>query len=368
MQRLQQFGVNINPSKCVFASTSIEFLGHLITPSGISPLTDKVAAIKDFPVPTSKKQLRRFIGMINFYRRHIPHCATLLAPLSDLLSGTSKNVTLTPEAISAFESAKAALCNFTNISFLDTNPNTPLFLVTDASDVAVGGALNQCVDNNLQPLAFFSCKLQSAQTRYSTFGRELLAIYLAIKHFRHLLEGRSFTVLTDHKPLVYAFLARPDRHSPREIRQLDFIAQFTTDIQFIKGNQNTVADALSRLGFDHVSSTLPSLPDIAQRQIDEPIIFPKRCSLHLEDVPIPGSSFTIKCDISSNLQRPIVPLSMRRSIFSHFHGLSHPGKRASVKLISSRFVWTNMNKDIRSWTQQCLSFQRSRIHKHTFSA
>ena len=87
-----------------------------------------------------------------------------------------------------------------------------LHLMVDASDVGVGAVLQQCVDGNWQPLSFFSKRLQPAEARYSTFGRELLAAYLAVKHFKHLLEGRVFSLYTDHKPLTFALGSKPDKH------------------------------------------------------------------------------------------------------------------------------------------------------------
>jgi len=95
------------------------------------------------------------------------------------------------------------------------------------------------------PITYFSKKLRLPETCYSTFDRELLAVYLAIRHFRHFVEGREFHIRTDHKPLIYALSTRADHHSPRQIRQLEFIAQFTSDIRYIKGLENAAADALS---------------------------------------------------------------------------------------------------------------------------
>ena len=195
-----------------------------------------------------------------------------------------------------------------------------------------------------------------------------LAIYLSIKHFRHLLEGRQFTVLTDHKPLVFAFHAKPDRHSPREIRHLDFISQFTTDIQFIRGDANVVADTLSRTGVDAILQPMPTILDIAKQQQIESMPAVSTNSLQLRDVPIPGHDETVLCDITTDNPRPLVPPQFRRPIFDHLHSISHPGKRATLKLISSRFVWPNMNTDIRQWTQLCLSCQRSKVHRHTISS
>ena len=119
--------------------------------------------------------------------------------------------------------------------------------MTDASDVAIGAILQQFLDGKWCPLSYFSRKLSPTEQRYSTFDRELLAVYCAIRHFRHFLEAYEFHVLTDHKPLTYSLKSKPDRHSPRQIRHLDFISQFTCDLRHITGKGNPVADALSCL-------------------------------------------------------------------------------------------------------------------------
>ena len=106
----------------------------------------------------------------------------------------------------------------------------------------MSAVLQQRVQDVWQPLAFFSRKLSSAQQKYSAYDRERLAIYEAVKHFPHMLETRHFTILTDHKPLTFAFRQKRDKCSPRQFNQLDFISQFTTDIPHISGQDNIVAD------------------------------------------------------------------------------------------------------------------------------
>ena len=101
----------------------------------------------------------------------------------------------------------------------------------------------------------FSRSLSPTERRYSTFDCELLAVYLAIKHFRHLIEGRVFTVFTDHKPLTFSLHTRSDKHSPRQLRHFDFISQFTSDIRHIQGRLNPVADAFSRVELNAVELT-----------------------------------------------------------------------------------------------------------------
>ena len=120
--------------------------------------------------------------------------------------------------------------------------------MTDASDIGVGAVLEQQVGELWQPLAFFSRKFSAAESRYSTFDRELLAVHVAIRHFRYFLEGWEFTVYTDHHPLTSAIRKISDPHSPRQQRHLAAIAEFTTDLQHVAGKSNFVADALSREG------------------------------------------------------------------------------------------------------------------------
>ncbi|BHF71159.1 hypothetical protein SprV_0401421400 [Sparganum proliferum] len=359
--RFQQHGLQLNVDKCVFGVNSLDFLGHHVNQHGLTPLIEKVQCILSFPVPNTLTQLRRFIGLINYYRRFIPHCAATLAPLTDLLKSKAKPIELSPAAHTAFEEAKKALADATMLHHLSSDPHAQLILTTDASNSAVGAVLHQQVNNQLQPLAFFSQKLQPAQTRYSTFSRELLAIYLAIRHFRHLLEGRDFSVHTDHKPLTYALKAKPDRYSPREVRHLDYISQFTADIRYVRSSDNVVADALSRPDINTLTSDF-DLAKLADLQTADKSIVASRTSttLQLRDAPLPASPGTILCDWSTGTPRPVVPLPYRKVVFDHFHSLSHPGIRAGRKLIAARFVWPKMNSEIALWTNQCLACQKNK--------
>ncbi|CAI2738545.1 unnamed protein product [Dicrocoelium dendriticum] len=244
-QRLTQHGVTVNPDKCELGQSSIDFLGHRISASGIEALPDKIQALKDYPAPSSFKQLRRFLGLVNYYRRFIPNCASIVQPMTDLLRGKQRSFHFTDDAKLSFEKLKDAISNIALLAHPDTS--APLSLTTDASDTAVGAVLQQLIDRRWIPLGFFSKRLQPAESRYSTFGRELLAIYLGIRHFRHYLEGRNFTVFTDHKPLIYAINGATDKYSPRETRHLDYVSQFTTDVRHVSGALNPVADALSRI-------------------------------------------------------------------------------------------------------------------------
>ena len=164
--------------------------------------------------------------------------------------------------------------------------------MTDASDTAVGAVLQQHVDGQWQPISYFAKKLQPAETRYSTFDRELLAIYLAIKHFRYFLEGRTLHVVTDHKPLTFAFNALTDQYTPRQCRHLDYISQVTTDLRHVRGVDNSVADALSRIEVNALLQDTPPVVDFlvmakAQRtdpELQKLLSNPEQSSLQLTEL------------------------------------------------------------------------------------
>lgn len=170
-----------------------------------------------------------------------------------------------------------------------------------------------------------------------------------------------------HKPLTFAFLQKPDKASPRQARHLDFIGQFTTDISHISGKNNTVADMLSRI--EEVKVNDISLELLANSQINDQelqlIVEGKSdCFLNLNKIYRPDSILHIYCDTSTKQVRPFIVKSMRMRIFNLVHSLSHPGKRASTKLVIERYVWPNIRADISKWTSECIDCKKSKIHKH----
>jgi len=372
LRRLDEAGLLIRPEKCDFGMATLEYLGHTVTTQGIAPAKQKVDAINEFPVPQTQRQLRRFLGMVNFYHRFIPNCAAVLSPLNKLLRpprrGAPTAVHWPPEAATAFSEAKAALAATRGVTH--PHPDTALNLMVDASDVAAGAVLQQAIDGTWKPLAFFSKAFRPAETRYSAFGRELLAVYLAIHHFRHMLEGQQFHILTDHQALIHALHRPHGKHSPREARHLDYISQFTSDIRYVKGAHNVVADTLSRTSVNSADIETPRIIDyqkMAAEQDTDDSCKASYPSLRLTRVKLPESGAALLCDIATGTARPFVPEAFRRRIFDQLHNLSHPGIRASQKLIASRFVWPGVNADVRKWAKQCPQCQLTKVTRHTHS-
>ena len=226
LNSLFQAGLVVNRKKSEFCLNETKFLGHFLNSDGYRPSTEKIDSIKSFPEPSNLKQLRRFLGMINFYRKFIPNVANLQLPLTKLLR---KNVDFvwTEECSSSFNSLKDSLSN--SMKLIYPMPGDKFVLTTDASSVAVGASLS-CERG---PLSLFSKTLNEAQSKYSAYDRELLGIFLAVKHFEWLLFGCDFIVRTDHKPLIYLFntIATNDRRR----RIIDYLSTFSFKIEYIKG-------------------------------------------------------------------------------------------------------------------------------------
>lgn len=364
--RLKKFGLVVNKAKCQFGQKELDFLGHRISADGIVPLPQKVEAIQKFPLPKTVKNLQEFIGMVNFYHRFLPKAAQLMRPLHAALSGTSKNADLnwTSEMRKAFHLTKDALAHATML--VHPRNNAVLALTVDASDVAVGGVLEQEVAGKWQPLAFFSRQLRTPEQKYSAFDRELLALYLAIRHFRYMLEGRPFKAFTDHKPLTFAFAKISDPWSSRQQRHLSYISEFTTDIHHVSGKDNHVADALSRCSINALHDGI-DYNEMSKCQRDEEDIEWCRkdaTGLQLEDVKFGQQGTTLLCDMSTGQARPVVPSSWRRRVFDSIHNLSHPSIRTSRKLVAAKFVWPSVKKDVGLWAKTCVACQKAKIHTH----
>lgn len=367
--RLQEYGMVINTSKCIFGAKEVTFLGYRISAEGTSPLPEKVEAIKKYPAPKTVRELRRFLGMLNFYRRFIPDAAQHQAPLNALLVGAVKGsypVHFTTLEMAAFNNCKEGLCKAAMLAHPDCEAK--LAVVTDASDTAIGAVLQQCKDQEpWQPLAFFSRKLSPAQMKYSPYDRELLAIYEAIKYFRHMVEARNFVIYTDHKPICFAFHSRKENCSPRQFRHLDYISQFTTDIRHISGKNNVVADSLSRIEEITQPVDLYKLAESQKHDTELEQLLSSNASLCLTKVKLPGSETELYCDERSKIPRPYVTKEYRRRVFDSVHSWSHPGANATIKMVTERYVWPAVKKDCREWSRSCLACQRAKVTRHVSS-
>jgi cleavage and polyadenylation specificity factor subunit 1 len=158
-----------------------------------------------------------------------------------------------------FDECKASLSRATLLAHPD--PTSPLVLVTDTSNSAMGAILQQRVDNVWEPITF-SKKLNLAQQKFSTCDHELLAIYKAVKHFHHILEARHFVIFTDHMPITYTFQQKGDKLLPWQFNHLDFIAQFTTDVHISGQDVTSALFCIESVTAPPSHNTLAALQDI----------------------------------------------------------------------------------------------------------
>ena len=195
---------------------SVTLLGYTVSAEGTQPLEEKVAAINHFQQPVLVEDLIHFLGMLNIYQRFIPQATSIQAPVHAALAGLkvkgSQLVEWTPTMVQVLEDCKTSLSCATLLAHPD--PSATLALFTDASEIAIGATLQQHVCDTWKPLAFYFHTLSPAQQNYSPYYQQFLAVYEAIKYFRHMTKGHPFVIFTDHKPLTYAFQQCKDKCSP----------------------------------------------------------------------------------------------------------------------------------------------------------
>ena len=291
--------------------------------------------------------------------------ASQQAPLNDLLRGKIRGKAPIPwnsKAMKAFEDCKKSFAE--TVLFVHPASEAPLAIFTDASDFAIDAALQQRANGKWEPLGFFSKKLSPAQQKYGAYSRELLAIYKAVKYFRHMVEGRDFMIFTDYKPITFAFQQKSSKCDPRHFQQLEFIGQFTTDIRRISGSENVVADALSRI--EEVTSAINFSALAESQALDEEVkkYLPPGTGLQLKKIHVPETYVALYCDVFTSTARPFVTQPFRQAVFNSLHQLSQPGIKATVKLVTQRFVWPSIKADCRKWARACIACQKTKVSRH----
>ena len=245
LTRLREAGLSVKPSKCQFAVKECTYLGHIIGGGKVYPIKDKVEAIRKFPTPESKEQVRSFLGLAGYYRRFIPDFSAVAAPLTDLTRACEPNgIKWGSKCEGAFNKLKEALTSAPVLWSPDFKKS--FLLQTDASELGVGGVLSQCDEEGRDhPIAYYSRKLLPRERNYATIEKECLAIKLSIEHFQVYLMGNPFTVQTDHRALQWLGNVK-DRNS-RLTRWSLALQSFQFKVEHRRGRDNVNADTLSRV-------------------------------------------------------------------------------------------------------------------------
>lgn len=253
--RFRNSGITLNPSKCKLGLTQVEYVGHTIDENGLHFTRSKLDKVLNFPRPETKKQMKSFIGLANYFRDHIVNHSTRVQRLQDTVAGydkrqASRKIKWDDDLIKAFEDIREAIDQCPKLWFLDDF--SPIFLQTDASDYGIGAYLYQHVtqdDGTIveHPVGFISKSIASKHLSWDTPMKEGYAIFYALKKWEYLLRDRQFTILTDHRNLTQL---RNDNYQTNKMVKRWFMTFQEYDIlewQYREGINNEIPDTLSRL-------------------------------------------------------------------------------------------------------------------------
>lgn len=378
LQRLRKAQLYANWKKCEFNKRELEFVGFRISAEGILPSASKVKAIQDWPQPTNVQEVRQFIGLGSHYRRFIRDFSTIAAPLTDLTKGTGpkkRTIVWTPECQNAFDEIKSRMVQAPILQ--PPNQDLPYVIETDASDYGVGAVLLQenPQDGLLHPLAFESKKLSAAERNYPAQERELLGILHALRSWRCFIEGRPYTVYTDHHPLKYfRTQAKP---TPRLTRWIAEMELYDPDIQYKPGKDNHVPDLLSRReGPDCKTNTMDTEPDFlyaarlsvqesdwpkfyVRAEADWPPLFADLMHQHKDKFVVRNQQvFRIVKTGPENHEVRYALFARRADLVKEYHdGYGHAAKTTVYEIMRKRWWWPNMKSDIETWLSHCQQCQ-----------
>ena len=376
LQRLAEYGLKLKPSKCQFMRKEVQFLGHIISPKGLSPVSTNTEKIRNYPEPKNVKHVRQFLGLVGYYRKFIVDFAKKASPLFNLVKKDTK-FTWGPEQKAAFISLRDSLMTAPVLIFPDFTK--PFFLQTDASNLALGAVLSQETPEGDKPIAFASRALSKTEKHFAVVEKEACALVFAVRHFKEYLWGRKFLAIVDHAPLKY--LLRNRDSNPRLMRWSLFLQQFNFEIIYRPGKKHGNADVMSRLpqaaeiaAVSELSAN-PDLNTMKQLQDEEPIF--KAIKDKLRNNPLSKNltkiqkqfvsakwpQFRMKNDLlyhqgPQGQLRLALPEEARRKTFIELHSAlfgAHLGYEKTLSRIAKFYYWPNMTEHIRQWSNDCMA-------------
>jgi transposase InsO family protein len=355
-ERLRKHRFQVKMSKCHFFQKQIRYLGHILSPDGIQVDPEKVKTLLDWEFPSSSLGMQQFLGLANYFRKHVPNFSRLSAPLYAL---TKKSCIFQKgeEALLAFEAIKRLLSEPPVLAY--PNPELPYEIISDASITGCGAILVQ----EDRPVAYFSSKFSSAETNYTTGEQELLGLVKALQHWRCYCEGCvGLTLVTDHNPLTF-FSAQPTL-SRRMARWSEFLSRFHFEIKYSPGASNP-ADSLSRLyGNSTVACAMVFALTVSEFKSD---LLDRIKAESILDSHFQEDSNTRQYEKKSGYWtyqgRIVVPSSLQIEIITEHHSnplSGHFSWSRTVELISRQFWWPKLRKSVQDFVQSCLSCQRNK--------
>ncbi len=388
--RLREAGLKLQPKKCNFLRHEVSYLGH-VSDKGVTADPAKIERVASWPIPTTTKAVQQFLGFAGYYRRFIQNFADIARPLHRL---TERNATFkwSKESQLAFEELKSRLISAPVLAYPDFSKN--FLLDTDASDTGIGAVLSQVDDDGKEHvIAYASRLLSKPERRYCVTRRELLAVVVFTKHFRHFLIGTHFTLRTDHGSLTWLKNFRePDGQMARWLERLQ---EFDFSIVHRPGKKHQNADALSRLpcqqcGRDSHSEDVPvvaltsfvggeSLGKLQEEDASMGLLMQAKLQgekpslarikglskdarrlFQLWDQLVMKTGILYRQyenpDDSTITLQQLVPESKREEVLKEMHqGVlsGHLGEDKTLARVKERFYWPGYHNDVRDWCRRC---------------
>ncbi|SAL97877.1 hypothetical protein [Absidia glauca] len=243
IDKLTEVRLILNADKCHFAQKSVHLLGFCVSEKGLTLDIRKVTNVQDWPRPKTGNDIEKFLGVMNYFRDHIPMISNLTAPFDKLRKEKSLSKSWTFVCETAFEKLKLILTRTPVLKY--PKVNEPYYVATDASNTGIGAVLFQMIEGKVQHIGFFARALSKSERNYNTTKRELLAIVFALNKFHKYVWGNHFTLFTDHKALTYIYTQK--YQNTMMINWCDTILQYNFTVAHIPGMKNVLPDALSRL-------------------------------------------------------------------------------------------------------------------------
>ncbi|XP_062604323.1 uncharacterized protein K02A2.6-like [Saccostrea cucullata] len=381
-RRLREHNITLRKDKCIFMADQVIYMGFLVDKQGIHPTDEKIAAIRDAPRPKDVKEVKAYLGLLNYYGAFLPNLSTVLQPLHQLLK-KGENWSWTDKCEESFENSKQMITKGKLLVFYDMNK--PLRLACDSSSYGLGAVVSHIMeDGSERPVAFASRTLNSSERNYAQVEKEALSIIFGVKKFHKYLYGRTFTLITDHKPLVTIFGPKngvPTLAAAIMQRWALILSGYQYQIQYRASQEHGNCDSLSRppisdnqaqedyedVYFSELDDVelLISNTDIAKATKMDPVLS-KVHELTLTGWPNhnadpelqPFFERRISLSVEQGVVlwgiRVVIPKTLRKRILEELH-VEHLGMCRMKSLARGYLWWPNLDKDIEEVVEKCPS-------------
>ena len=385
--RLLQYNLKLNPKKCHFARKSIHFLGHVLSADGISPDPSKILVVQNHPTPQDKKELKSFLGLVNYYRKFLSDVAKISEPLNKLLR---KNVPFiwNNDCETSFSTLKEKLTTPPLLAF--PNFDHEFHLNVDACNSSLGFILSQKYDNSLKVIAYAGRSLNKHERNYSINELEALSVVTAVRHFDVYLSGRKFKIFSDNTSVTWLY--KQTQPKGKYARWIMALQEYDFEIIHKPGRVNSDADCISR-----IPNLPPHLAPVVATNIAIPLLNSDDKLRFSQDQQTDPDLQKIISDITSDNDtkhiremrekyildsdnllwkktksflphehpyRLAVPQSQKPEILRRYHDdllAGHKGSQITYNKIHSRYYWKNLFSEVENYCKTCNECAKKKV-------